>query len=189
MPAAQKVDDAKLMTTLARVFQTHGYDGASVSLITEATGLQRASLYHRFPGGKEQMARAVLDAADQAFVNHVLAPLTEPGKPIARARQVAKRIDAFYGSGDRPCLVDTLSLGGATDAVRRHAAATLAAVIDAMAGIAREAGATPADARRRAMDAAVQLQGALVVARTLGDRQPFRRMIRNLPDLLVANKA
>ena len=60
--ASPKVHDEKLIERLTSVFRIYGYEGASLSRIAEATGLQRASLYHRFPGGKEEMAEAVLNA-------------------------------------------------------------------------------------------------------------------------------
>jgi AcrR family transcriptional regulator len=38
-------------------------------------GLKRASLYHYFPHGKEEMADAVLDYITQALKEQLLAPL------------------------------------------------------------------------------------------------------------------
>src|SRR5437762_12723369 len=52
---------AALLPVLGEVFRAHGYEGATLALITEATGLGKGSLYHFFPGGKAQMAAAVLD--------------------------------------------------------------------------------------------------------------------------------
>eukprot|EP01034_Spumella_vulgaris_P003226 gene3226-4166_t len=34
---------------LTEVFTRFGYDGASMELLSQATGLKKASLYHRFP--------------------------------------------------------------------------------------------------------------------------------------------
>jgi AcrR family transcriptional regulator len=44
------------LPTLAEVFREHGYEDASLSLLSQATGLGKGSLYHFFPGGKEEMA-------------------------------------------------------------------------------------------------------------------------------------
>ena len=52
---------ADALPALAEVFREHGFEGASLSLISERTGLGKGSLYHFFPGGKEEMAAAVLD--------------------------------------------------------------------------------------------------------------------------------
>jgi len=59
MPAALMSRD-EVVERLVGVFQRCGYDGASLSELSAATGLGRSSLYHHFPGGKEEMARAVI---------------------------------------------------------------------------------------------------------------------------------
>ena len=41
---------------VAEVFRELGYEGASMSNITARTKLSTGSLYHFFPGGKEEMA-------------------------------------------------------------------------------------------------------------------------------------
>ncbi|MEM8810542.1 MAG: TetR/AcrR family transcriptional regulator, partial [Cyanobacteria bacterium P01_G01_bin.38] len=35
---------------LTPVFRRYGYEGASLSMLSKATGLGKASLYHHFPG-------------------------------------------------------------------------------------------------------------------------------------------
>ena len=87
-----KITDGQLTEALTQVFQTYGYDGATLSRISDATGLQRASLYHRFPGGKEEMAKFVLAKADEVFAHQLLAPLGEPGEPKERIREMARRL-------------------------------------------------------------------------------------------------
>ncbi|WP_164094666.1 TetR family transcriptional regulator, partial [Serratia marcescens] len=51
---------AALIPILGEVFREHGYEGASLAVIGARTGLGKGSLYHAFPGGKEEMASAVL---------------------------------------------------------------------------------------------------------------------------------
>ena len=109
MPAP-KIRDEDLLERLTRVFQDHGFEGASLSRISAATGLEKASLYHRFPGGKDQMAEAVLAHVGRWFVENLLAPLRETGPVAARIRETGRRIQAFYEDGQRSCLLDTLSL-------------------------------------------------------------------------------
>ena len=53
----------RVLDQLIALFRRAGYDGVSISRISEATGLGRPSLYHYFPGGKDEMAHAVLAAA------------------------------------------------------------------------------------------------------------------------------
>ena len=180
-----KVSDRRVFDKLLEVFRLHGYDGASLSRISKATGLKRASLYHRFPGGKEEMARSLLEHADRLFEGEILAPLSQSRDPKARIRAMAKRLDGFYKGGRASCLLDTLSLGDLNAPLRAGIRASIKAWVDAMAGVAREAGLPAAKARRRAEEALVRIQGSLVVARVGGDAAPFARTLKGLPALLT----
>ena len=71
------VERREVLRALGEVFRAHGYEGASLTLITEATGLGKGSLYHLFPGGKEQMAAEVLADIDAWFELNIYAPLRE----------------------------------------------------------------------------------------------------------------
>ncbi|MCY7320404.1 MAG: TetR/AcrR family transcriptional regulator, partial [Phormidesmis sp. CAN_BIN36] len=60
---------------LVKVFRQYGYEGATLAKLSEATGLGKASLYHHFPKGKEEMASAVLDYLNRGLQEQILAPL------------------------------------------------------------------------------------------------------------------
>ncbi|MET0616193.1 MAG: helix-turn-helix domain-containing protein, partial [Luteibacter sp.] len=62
---------------IAETFRELGYDGATMSRITKRTGLGKGSLYHFFPGGKEDMAAAVLADIDAWFEENIFVPLRE----------------------------------------------------------------------------------------------------------------
>ena len=65
---------------------------------------------------------------------------------------------------------------------------SFAAWVDAMTVVARDAGARPAMARRRAEDALVSIQGGLIFSRATGDTKPFERALADLPATLVGSK-
>lgn len=184
-----RIDETALLEALTQLFREHGYEGASLSRIAEATGLGRASLYHHFPGGKEEIAVRVMRHVHERFGSHILAPLREGGTPEARVRKVAQRLDEFYEGGTCSCLLDALSIGQRSKAIQAAVADAIEAVIAALAGVAREAGLTSAVARRRAEEALLRVQGALVIARSSGDTAPFRRTLRELPAALLSASA
>lgn len=180
-----KITETELLGALTQVFRRYGYDGATLTRISEATGLKRASLYHRFPGGKEEMAKFVLEQTDALFVGELLSPLGGPGEPVDRVREMAKRLGGFYDGGRESCLLDTLSLGDADGVLRSGIQASINAWIGAMAEVAREAGLATAEAQRRAEEALVRIQGSLVVSRTTGDPGCVERALTSLPALLT----
>ena len=56
---------------LGEVFREHGFSGSSLAEISQHTGLGKGSLYHFFPGGKTEMAEAVLDDITNWFEENV----------------------------------------------------------------------------------------------------------------------
>ena len=185
MVSMSKITEPELLKRLTEVFRTHGYEGASLSKISKATGLQRASLYHRFPGGKAEMAEAVLKRAGEWLQTHALRPLAESGPPEERLRQMARKLDEFYEGGTQSCLLDALSFGVEEGRIRDHQRAGMEEWVDAIATMLRESGLPQGTARERAEDAVIRIQGSLVMARASGNPLPFRRTLRNLPQDLL----
>lgn len=187
--ATAKIDDATLMERLSGIFRRYGYEGASLSILARETGLSRASLYHRFPGGKEDMAEAVIGHVERHFQDHVMAAAVGPGTPEDRLRETLGRLKVFYGAGAKPCLLDTLSLLSEDAGARRirdRIASTSKACIDALQKLSRDAGHGAAEARRRALEAMVQIEGGLVMARAMDDPKVFGATLKRLPVLLLA---
>lgn len=183
------VTDAQLIGRLTDLFRRQGYDGASIGDIAMATRLQKSSLYHRFPGGKQQMATAVVASTAEHFVATILAPLDTDAPLEERIHAVGRNLDAFYEGGTRNCLLDVLSLGEPGTEASAKLRATAAGWIDAFTAAAREAGADTATAIARAQDAVASIEGSLVVARVTGDKRPFSRAIERLGDVLIGPPA
>jgi TetR/AcrR family transcriptional repressor of lmrAB and yxaGH operons len=183
--ATRLVSDSDLLGRLDLMFRSAGYDGATITDISDASGLKKSSLYHRFPGGKQQMAADVARATTATFVDDVLAPLGGDGPAHDRLRLVARQLRSFYDHGRRSCLLDTLSLGDPGDDARATLRAAAEGWIAAFATIARADGAGRAEARTRAEDAVAAVEGALVLARVTGDVRPFTRVLERLPSLVL----
>jgi hypothetical protein len=91
----------------------------------------------------------------------------------------------FYGEGSRGCLLESLSLGQPDGPIAQTVRAAFTAWIEALAGCLKSAKVPAAEARRRAEDFVVRVQGALVVSRGVADRGPFRRTMSGLEDELL----
>lgn len=175
------VDEDLLLDRLSRAFREVGFEGASVSKLASAAGLQKASLYHRFPGGKEQMARDVLTAAETWLHAQVIAVLESDGPPAARIARVADALERFYSGGRQSCLVNVLAAdfgrsGPFSEQVRRLVEALIAAIAHTL----RATGLAKAEAGLRAEQILCELQGSLVLARALGHTAPFDHFLARL---------
>jgi TetR/AcrR family transcriptional regulator, lmrAB and yxaGH operons repressor len=190
MARPQLVDDAEVLGRLSQVFRDVGYEGASLALLSAATGLKKASLYHRFPGGKQQMAEEVIAGALGWYEANVMGPLNAKGDPRARITTVAANLDDFHAQGQKACLFNMLAApkshdGPFTDAIR----GAFEELVAAFTKVCRDAGCDAKTARWRAHRAVMMLQGALVVTRGLGSQTPFAIFLAGLADDLVGETA
>lgn len=186
MARPQSVDDEALIARLSGAFRDVGYKGASLGLLAETSGLQKPSLYHRFPGGKQQMAEEVIAAAVTWYEVNIFAPLRGDGTPRERLDAVGGRLAEFYADGRKACLLNMLAAPPDSDGPFAAAIrGAFAAIIEAFCGLAREAGHDEATARARATRAVMLLHGSLVLSRGLGSSEPFRAFLAGLPDDLI----
>src|SRR4051794_30910841 len=145
MGRTASVDDELIHTRLAGVFRASGYAGASLSDLSRAVGLQRASLYHRFPDGKPAMAAAVLTSMETRF-EEILQPLVSEPDVADGVAEMARRMALDYTDGRMACVLDTMTLLGAPQDVRAHATRLARTWLQAMADAAVRAGASEQDA-------------------------------------------
>ncbi len=168
-----------ILLQLLEEFRCAGFEGLSLSRISEVTGLGKASLYHHFPGGKGEMAEAVMELAAEWLEAHVFAPLEADGDPAKRLATVLKSFEAFYDGGAKSCLLDVMPLNG-SPVVRAAVKSVLLRLQSGFERLGQDAGLGKREARARAEDALVALQGSLVLARGLGDTGPFKRCLASL---------
>lgn len=185
MPAPLLPREA-VIDRLLGAFRRHGYDAATLGQLSSATGLGRSSLYHYFPGGKEEMARAVLDRVDTWMRDAVLAPMQASGTPERRLGQVLVALDGFYAGGAEACLFGNLVVGDARVLFQQRLGASFRSLVEGFAQLAKDKGVPAREAQRRAEDAVVRIQGALILSRGMDDVAPFRRVLKSLPRLLLA---
>lgn len=161
---------------LAEVFREHGYEGASLSLIGQRTGLGKGSLYHFFPGGKAEMAEAVLAELDAWFETNLFHPLHTGPDAEAAIAAMFRTVDSYFRSGRRICLVGLFALGEPRDRFAQAIATYFTRWCQALASALHRAGKDPALAE----EFVAGIQGALVLARARNDPDLFPRALARM---------
>ena len=188
MPAALLSRD-EVVERLVRVFRRHGYDAASLAELSKATGLGKSSLYHYFPGGKDDMLRAVLDHVEDQLRASVFEPLRGKGAPRRRVEDMVETLDDYYRGGREACVLGNLVLGTSRTRFRNRLRSIFDQWINALAAALIDHGISRSAARARAEDAVMRIEGALVLAGGLDDPSLFTRALRQLPAELLASGA
>jgi TetR/AcrR family transcriptional repressor of lmrAB and yxaGH operons len=169
---------------LLRLFRQYGYDGATLTRISKATGLGKASLYHHFPGGKDEMVETVLDHLERWMDQNIIQKLQSADAPVTRLQQMCDRLSEVYEGGKQPCLSAILLLGSARDVFHNRVQTLYRDWIDAIAQVLIESGMDVVLAQQRGEDAILTIQGALILSQGMNDPEPFQRTMQQLPQKL-----
>jgi AcrR family transcriptional regulator len=158
---------------LAGVFRTYGFAGASLAAISEHTGLGKGSLYNFFPGGKEEMAEAVLDQVATWFQNEVYEPLGAGDRPgPERIAAMMASVETYFTSRQLVCLFGAFALGQERE---RFAVRIRSYFTDWITALQAAFPEGIEDAGELATDLVASIQGALVQARALDDAAVLTR--------------
>ncbi|MBJ6759143.1 TetR/AcrR family transcriptional regulator [Myxococcaceae bacterium JPH2] len=155
----------EIVARLLEIFRERGYDGASLTDVSAATGLGKSSLYHYFPGGKHDMGAAVLEQAGAWLERDIVNALTAERPPLRRLDAMFAALRSFYGGGTRPCILAALVTGSARKAFQTELTQSFRRWMQALAAMLTEAGVGAATARELSEDLVVSVQGALIVSR------------------------
>ena len=168
----------RILDSGGEFFRRQGYAGTGVKQIVEAASAPFASLYHFFPGGKEQLGAEVIRRSGAMYLQLVDAFFT-PAPDVATA--IA---NAFAGAAETlrqtdyadACPIATIALEAAStsEPLREATAEVFESWIGALAQRFREAGISSRKAQELAIMVLSALEGAFVLSRALRSTEPVK---------------
>jgi AcrR family transcriptional regulator len=168
----------RILDTTAELFRLYGYTGTGLKQIVAAANAPFGSVYHHFPGGKEQLGGEVIQRAGRMYeelVTAVLdaAPDVETGLRDAFGGAAAVLVETDYADA---CPIETVALEVAsTNETLRQATAQVFASWQRAAVVRFQAAGVPLDgAEDLALSVIALLEGAFVLARAAKDVRPMR---------------
>lgn len=176
---------ADAVPALAEAFREHGFEGASLSVLSQATGLGKGSLYNFFPGGKEEMMEAVLADIDAWFEKVIFSTLEHANNPTAAVTSMIEDVTVYFRSGRRVCLVGCIGLNASGAAFAVRIKSYFARWISALAQCLETGGVSKLHASKLAEEVVSGIQGAIVLARALEDDAVFRRVVHRQHSILL----
>jgi AcrR family transcriptional regulator len=175
---------------LVGLFFELGFDGTTLKHIEERTGLGRASLYNYFPGGKIEMARAVLVASDQWSVDYLMREFDDTARPPGeRLGRMLGNLDGLHTRPEQLTPANAFGIGAAAEQYTAHLRDHLHGLVELMRDLMVACGIPATVATRRAWEFRVAWEGALVCTRVLGEQSLYRDLMRHMPAYLLADPA
>lgn len=185
----KKVESERLIQGLYSVLRMKGYDGASLSELADACGLQKASLYHRYPGGKKQIVSEVLIFIREYIEEEIYGILSDNSiAPDIRLKRVLKTLDKLYNGGDSSCLWRSLSMDTGMDFFGEQIKEGMERWISGFRKLGVSMGLTKEEAADKAMQTLILIQGSLVVSKGTSSKKPFQKSLRLVERLYLTGQ-
>ena len=184
----QKVQDIDIMNSLVKAFRSNGYEGTSLSELSKSTGLKKASLYHRFPGGKQEMASAVLNYIDEWVEQHIFkAFLDESTPPTERLVNGLEEIKKSYGNGNETCIFRALSIGQGLELFDLQIKNGMNKWITVFKELGNSLGFSNEEATKNAINTLIKIQGSLIVTKGINDLTIFETTLNEIKSTFLNN--
>ncbi|MDE0856457.1 MAG: TetR/AcrR family transcriptional regulator, partial [Nevskia sp.] len=159
----------RLLDAGGTYFRRQGYSGTGVKQIVEAAQAPFASLYHFFPGGKEQLGAEVIRRSGAIYLQLVDAFFASAPDLVGAVR------NAFAGAAETlrqtdyadACPIATIALevASSSEPLRQATAEVFDSWIEGLAQRFREAGVPGRKSRELAVFLLSALEGAFVLCR------------------------
>jgi AcrR family transcriptional regulator len=178
----------RILTATNESFRRRGYHGTSLRDVATGAAAPIGSLYHFFPGGKDELTVATLIWSGDAY-RRLFEMIAE-----AAANPAVAITDFFDGAAAvlretdfiDPCPIGTVAreVASTNDAIRAATDHVFATWIAAAAMHFEAAGMTASEAEQLATTVVAALEGGFVLARARRDPEPLLRVGRSMRRLV-----
>ena len=178
----------RMIDTAVRLFQRHGYHATSWRELVQEAGTPWGSVHHHFPGGKEQLALAALDAGANGvadLIRSCQARSNSPADAVRRLFQASGAILERSGYSDgcpiAPVALDTADTSGPIPAACADGIATW---VQLVADHLAVDGVPPAEADALATLIIAAFEGSLLLSKLQRSTSPMEASARQLERLI-----
>jgi AcrR family transcriptional regulator len=167
---------ARIEAVAAELLSRDGFNGMGLKALSDAAQLPYGSIYHHFPGGKEEIAATAILANAEVVGELLRANLAEGVTDDAIRRMfrfMAERLEA--SDWQLGCVVGTPSADDPVGVpqVQDACAQGFARIVDPIGEALVAEGRSPEAARAMALTLVAAYEGATLLARTQRSREPL----------------
>ncbi|MEU9609239.1 TetR/AcrR family transcriptional regulator [Streptomyces sp. NPDC048057] len=180
----------RIIRATAALLQQQGYESTSVKRIAGAAQASPSSVYHFFPGGKQELAIEAMHHGAREFGEMLakgLASNPDPAEATAAcALLLAEDLKRSEWSDGCPVAVTALETIGRVPGLQEAATRALTEWRNLVAARLTESGIAPASAHPLAGTVISMLEGAELMSRVTADDAPLRDAAVHLAQLVRA---
>jgi TetR/AcrR family transcriptional regulator, lmrAB and yxaGH operons repressor len=163
----------RMIAGAAQLLASRGLQGTSFTEVLASTGAPRGSVYHHFPGGKDQLVKAALDLVS-AQMDAVIEPKAgESAVTITETFLHVWRTILARSQFRSGCAIAAVTVAADEGELQDYVAAIFRAWRGRMAELLTEGGLRPGDASGFAATLVAACEGAVILSRGEQSMEPF----------------
>jgi AcrR family transcriptional regulator len=159
----------RILYATARLFQRQGYPGTGMKQIASESEAPFGSIYHFFPGGKDELSEEVLRLSGRMYAVMLAPILTDAPDPVTAARSFFEGAAQTLRDTDYedacPIATVALEVASTNERLRLATAAVFEEWIAGCAAYFEAAGIAAQEARMLALSMLSLLEGAFIFCR------------------------
>jgi AcrR family transcriptional regulator len=167
----------RIVQRSAELFRHQGFASTGVKQIVVEASAPFGSLYHFFPGGKEQLAEEVIRWSGAIYGQLIDAFFVPGADPVSATREffsaAAQTLRATDYADACPIATVALEVSSTSEPMRKACAEVFDSWIDAATELLVESGLPRRRSRALAISMLSSLEGAFVLARALRSTEPI----------------
>lgn len=185
MPADVK---SQMISSAAELIARHGVAATSFAMVLVHSGAPRGSIYHHFPGGKDQLVEAAVSAVGDQIIEQITQAMVQ-GDPSQAVRRMALNWAASMQDNGFviSCPMVAVVIDGAASAVAQEIAREK---LLRSQGVISETlllhGMDVTRAASVALTVMAALEGAVILSRAQRSAAPLRQVANEMADYIAA---
>ncbi|WP_020580361.1 TetR/AcrR family transcriptional regulator [Actinopolymorpha alba] len=168
----------RIVEASIELFRRQGYTGTGVKQIVAAANAPFGSLYHFFPGGKQELGEEVIRSSGAMYL-HLISAIFDPAPDVVTAVR-----NVFDGAAETlvetnyadacPIATVALEVASTSEPLRQATADVFDSWLRSMASRFEAAGMTADTARSLAISTLALLEGAFILSRAQRSAEPLK---------------
>jgi TetR/AcrR family transcriptional repressor of lmrAB and yxaGH operons len=176
----------RMVASAVDLLARRGLQATSFSEVLEHSGAPRGSVYHHFPGGKDQMIGSALDAAGTRAIELLDRKAGAPAEDVATWFLHIWREVLIRGKFEAGCAVLAVAVAAGSPELLDQTALVFRTWRRRLAELLEQGGLRPADAQRFAAMLVASSEGAVVLARAEQSLESFDLVAEQLVEQVRA---
>ena len=170
----------RMVDSAIKLLAMQGFQGASFSSVLEDSKAPRGSIYHHFPGGKDELILAAVDRSGQRAIDLVERFRGRSAEEVVAAFVAVWRSLLAVSDFRAGCSVLGATVSAPDDEIVDRAAAVFRSWQARLADVLEVAGRSPEQSRELGTLLVAACEGAVVLCRAERSFEPLDRVERSL---------